>query len=257
MKYFLSILTSCLISILFCVVAFDKFEIKNNKIVLKEKTKIYKPEIIYFDYDNTIEDNSKWQDDFNYAVKQNLNEQQLQELNKVKLDADKWVFIRKNFTKEIIDKIEVDNNEAKLKHHYVPVVGSREFLETSNLYDIDTYVVSQRWDKALNKLVDRANLRKYFKNFYGTGTFAGLQKPQPEFTEAILKDVKGKGKKCWMIGDARSDVKTAQQLGCLAFIISNEEKKEIIETYGSLIGKKVFFVSYNSLSYLLSNLVLV
>ena len=109
---------------------------------------------------------------------------------------------------------------------------------------------------ALNKLIDMVKLRKYFKHLYCSGTFEGLQKPQPEFAEAILKDTKGKGKKCWMIGDARSDVKTAQQLGCLAFIISNEEKKEIIETYGDLVDKKVFFVSYNSLSYLLSSLVL-
>ena len=250
MKYILNTIFSVLLTLI-CLFYFSKY-LNNNSI----ESQIYKPEMIYFDYDNTIEDNSNWKEDLNYALKKNLDKETMNKINKIQLDADKWTWVKNNLSKETFDKIQIDNNLSKIQRPYSSIIGAMGFLETALLFGVDTYVVSQRWDIALNKLVDRANLRKYFKNFYGTGTFAGLQKPQHEFTEAVLKDTNGKGKKCWMIGDARSDVKTAQQLGCLAFIISDEEKKEIKETYGDLIGKKVFFVSYNSLSYLLSSLIL-
>ena len=250
MKKIFAILLSVICSVVVCCLIYIEVLDKNHN------NNIYQPEIIYFDYDNTIEDNSNWKEDLNYALKKNLDKATMNKINKIQLDADKWTWVKNNLSKETFDKIQIDNNLSKIQRTYSPIIGAMGFLETALLFGVDTYVVSQRWDIALNKLVDRANLRKYFKNFYGTGTFAGLQKPQPEFAEAILKDTNGKGKKCWMIGDARSDVKTAQQLGCLAFIISNEEKKEITETYGDLIGKKVFFVSYQSLSYLLSSLIL-
>ena len=235
-KTILNVCLSVVLSI-FCICALYLKVIKKSSI----KDNIYLPEVIYMDYDNTIEDNSNWKEDLNYALKKNLDKETMNKINKIQLDADKWTWVKNNLSKETFDKIQIDNNLSKIQRTYSPIIGAMGFLETALLFGVDTYVVSQRWDIALNKLVDRANLRKYFKNFYGTGTFAGLQKPHPEFAEAILKDTNGKGKRCWMIGDARSDVKTAQQLGCLAFIISNEEKKEITETYGDLIGKKVFF----------------
>ena len=249
MKGLLKVFTSIILSVCVCVIVCFKFIDKHSI-----NKNIYTPEIIYFDYDNTVEDNSNWKEDLYYALRKNIDADTFKKVDEIKLDADKWAYVKNNLSKEIFDKIQVDNNLSKIKREYKPIIGANEFLETASLLNIDLYIVSQRWDYALNKLVDRADLRKYFKNLYGTDTFKGLQKPQPEFAEAILNDAKSKGKKCWMIGDAKSDVKTSQQLGCLAFIISNAEKKEILEAYGDLINKKVFFASYSSLSYLLSNL---
>ena len=212
------------------------------------------PEVIYMDYDNTIEDNSKWKEDMDYALKKNFTPEQLKPIDAIAVNHEKWDFIRKNYGEEYIHKLETDTNIAKMTHKDAHITGVDEFLETTLMSGIETHIVSQRHHQYVNKLLDRSNLRKYFKGVYGAGE--SLRKSRPEFTEFVLKEVNGKGKKCWMIGDASVDIDTALGLGCLAFVISDEQKISINKKYKDLINKQVFLVSYNSLSYILSTLVL-
>ena len=116
------------------------------------------------------------------------------------------------------------------------------------------YIVSQKSGQGLRDELAKNEIGKFFKSAFGTLDFGMAQKPTAEFTNAVLTKVKAKSKESWMIGDRNSDVLTALNFNGKAFIIDKGEASKIVETNNDLIGKKIFFASYNRLYKLVKTL---
>ena len=74
-----------------------------------------------------------------------------------------------------------------------------------------------------------------------------IHKPMKEFTDKIVELENLQNKKIWMIGDTINDVITAQNFGCIALIVDDVSRDIIVERYGNLIGKEIFFTTHKNI----------
>jgi len=218
------------------------------------------PDVVFFDYDGTIADNSKYLvKAFNYALKCNFDKRKdkklLAEIKKIKKDSDRWIHIKDNCEKEVFAKCNEDYDVYLSKQRMCKIRHVVDILKLFKKYNIKMNVVSQKRGNGLRDELQKANLMpKYFENAYGTLDFDDLQKPSKEFLDKVKEHSKTKTKTCWMIGDRCSDVITALNMGGKAFIIDKTEYEKIKENYDDLIGKKIFFTSYRRLIKLIKKL---
>lgn len=98
-----------------------------------------------------------------------------------------------------------------MKCDFVP--GARDFLESS-YRKLDLYIASGTPDEEMQRIIDGRQLRKYFKEVYGTPM------KKAEIVEHILS-MHGYGRdEVLFVGDAGTDMKAAQDTG-LVFIGRN------------------------------------
>lgn len=207
------------------------------------------PEAVFFDYDGTICDNSKYLvKAFNYALKLNFDKKKdklvLKKIKKIKKDSEKWAYIKQYCATEVFVKCNEDYDRyiSKQKLHLVRNVMM--LIKLFYRYNIPMFVISQKRGDGLREELQRAKLDKYFQKAYGTLDFGELQKPSKEYVEMVISDSKTKTKYCWMIGDRCSDATVGIHMNCPVFIIDRSEAKKIHEEYNDLIGKQIFFTSY-------------
>lgn len=218
------------------------------------------PECVFFDYDGTIINNSKYLvKAFNYALKCNFNKKKdkkiLNEIKKIKKDSDKWNYIKTNCSNEIFAKCNTDYDIYLSSQRLCKIRGVENVLKKLKKLNIPMYVISQKRGDGLREELKKAKLMpKYFVNAYGTLDFKELQKPSKEYVDAVRTDSKTKSKSCWMIGDRCSDVITGINMNGKAFIIDKGEFNKINQEFNDEIGKKIFFTSYRRLEKLIKKL---
>ena len=206
------------------------------------------PDVVFFDYDGTISDNAEYLvKAFNYAIRKNLDKKTRKEIAKIKKDSEQWQYIKKHCKKEIFAKCNADYDVYLSKQNFRAMKNSYKLLRLLKKYEIPMYIVSQKSGQGLRDELAKNEIGKFFKSAFGTLDFGMAQKPTEEFTDAVLTKVRAKSKESWMIGDRNSDVLTALNFNGKAFIIDKSEANKIVETNGNLIGRKIFFASYNRL----------
>ena len=206
------------------------------------------PDVVFFDYDGTISDNAKYLvKAFNYAINKNLDKKTKKEVKKIKKDSEQWQYIKKHCSNEVFTKCNADYDVYLSKQNFRAIRNSYKLLRLLKRYEIPMYIVSQKSGQGLRDELAKNEIGKFFKSAFGTLDFGMAQKPTEEFTDAVLKQVRAKSKESWTIGDRNVDVLTALNFNGKAFIIDKGEANNIIESNGLLIGKKIFFASYNRL----------
>ena len=209
------------------------------------------PEVVFFDYDGTISDNSKYLiKAFNYALKKNFNKKKdkevLKNIKKINKDDEKWKYIKQNCSLQIFEKCNSDYGYFLSQKKMKKVRGVLKMLKLLKKYSIKAFVVSQKDGKSLREELLKAGLlNKYIEDAYGTLDFGELQKPSLEFINEVIKQTKTKTKKKWVIGDSYSDVLTCLNMNnSKGFIIDKKDYEKITNEQKDIIGEKIFFTSY-------------
>ncbi len=207
------------------------------------------PEVVFFDYDGTICDNSKYLvKAFNYAVKINFDKKKdkliLKEIKKIKKDSEKWVYIKQKCSSDVFAKCNKDYDTYISNQKFNLIQNVMKIIKLLKRYNIPMFIISQKRGDGLREELEKAKLNKYFQNTYGTLDFDELQKPSKDFIEKVQKHSKTNKKKCWMIGDRYSDVISGIHMNSMVFIINKNDAKKIYEDFPDLIGKQIFFTSY-------------
>ena len=159
------------------------------------------PEVVFFDYDGTISDNSKYLiKAFNYALKKNFNKKKdkdvLKNIKKINKDDEKWKYIKQNCSLQIFEKCNSDYGYFLSQKKMKKVRGVLKMLKLLKKYSIKAFVVSQKDGKSLREELLKAGLlNKYIEDAYGTLDFGELQKPSLEFINEVIKQTKTKTKK--------------------------------------------------------------
>ena len=212
------------------------------------------PDAVFFDYDGTISDNSKYLiKAFKYALKQNFDKKKdkklLNEIKKIKNDSDKWLYIKNHCDIQIFEKCNKDYGIFLSTQKMKKIKGVLKFLKLLKKYKIKVFVISLKDGKGLREELLKAGLlNKYIQDAYGTLDFGDLQKPSIEFLNAVENETKTKSKKKWVVGDSYSDVLTALNMkNSKVFIIDKKDYNKIIENYAKLIGERIFFSSHDRL----------
>jgi len=207
------------------------------------------PDAVFFDYDGTICNNSKYLvKAFNYAVKMNFDKKKdaiiLKAVKKIKKDSEKWSYIKQNCPMEVFTKCNEDYDEYISSKKLCLVRNVKKVIKLFYKYNIPMFVVSQKRGDGLREELRRSKLINYFSKAYGTLDFDELQKPSKEYIDAVLKDSKMEGKRCWMIGDRHSDVIAGLNMNGNIFIIDKNDMGKIYNENSDLIGSRIFFTSY-------------
>ena len=211
-----------------------------------------KPDAVFFDYDGTISDNSKYLvKAFNYTIKVNFDKKKdkklIKAIKKIKKDSEKWSYIKKNCPLKVFAKCNEDYDNYIARQKICIVKGILNVLKFFKKHNIPMMVVSQKRGDGLRNELKRVKLDKYFVKAYGTLDFGEAQKPSKEFVNSVRKDSKTKTKFCWMIGDRCSDVETGLNMNGVIFIIDDGEAEKIYKEHADKIGKKIFFTKYRTL----------
>lgn len=226
------------------------FFIKKRKLndlsVIKQK-----PDVVIFDYDGTINDNKKY---FKPCSKYILNKVFTKaEREKIKREYPKfdiliYDYFEANFSKEKMNNALKANDEFFENHKIKTMPYVKKLIHFLSKNKVDELVVSQKYGVGLRNDLNKLNLTKYFKNIYGSLDFGEeIHKPMKEFTDKIVELENLQNKKLWMIGDTINDVITAQNFGCIALIVDDISYDLIVERYGGLIGKEIFFTTHKNI----------
>ena len=226
---------------------FFKKRIKLNDLsVIKQK-----PNVVIFDYDGTINDNKKY---FKPCSKYILNKVfTKEEREKIKREYPKfdiliYDYFEANFSKEKMNASLKANDEFFENHKIKTMKGVKKLIKYLSQQNIDMLVVSQKYGDGLRGDLHKIKLTHFFKNIYGSLDFGvEIHKPIKQFTDKIVELENLKGKKMWMIGDTINDVITAQNFGCIALIVDDISYDLIVERYGNLIGKEIFFTTHKNI----------
>jgi len=116
-------------------------------------------------------------------------------------------FLKKQITEEEVNKI-ADKFSKLVVEKVIEsewVKGAKEFLE-KYYKKINLYIISGTPQEELELIVDKKNMRKYFKGVYGTPI------TKPVHFKRIISENKYDVKKLIYIGDSLSDMKNAQEV---------------------------------------------
>lgn len=107
--------------------------------------------------------------------------------------------------------------ERVMKCAFVP--GAHDFLE-GNYLKYDMFIASGTPDDEMNRIIDGRNLRKYFKDIYGTPM------KKPEIIKSILDQYGWVPDEVIFVGDAGTDLNAAKETG-LFFVGRSTTENEI------------------------------
>ena len=115
-------------------------------------------------------------------------------------------FLKKQISEEEVNKIAEVFSKLVVKKVIESelVKGTKEFLE-KYYKKIDLYIVSGTPQEELEYIVDKKNMRKYFKGVYGSPI------TKPEHFNRLISENSYDIKKTIYIGDSLSDMKNAQE----------------------------------------------
>lgn len=219
MKYFLLLL-------LFCISA---------------NAKIVKPDVIFFDFDGTISDNTQQLGfAFKMALKKHgFNESDLIKIIESELQGDyytPWEMAEKQLTKTEFIAMEKDYHKYYFDlvktEMYKEVEGVRNFLEFCKKEKIPMIILSGRDGFAVRNEAKYRDWNKYFAGIYGEWDFDNFVKPQIEALQMAAKKSHIKYKTCWYIGDTNTDIQMAINAKCEAIYVGNP--KLITKRYDKL-----------------------
>ena len=223
--------------LVFCIAKINKPE--NN-------SKIYKPDIVFFDYNGTLYDDKKI---FDEGCEKYCKW-------KTKSQAEQFAKASTNKKKDLIIKLLGSDVLKQVYSHFATskfakVQGAEDILIELTKKKIKTYVLSRSDGTKLRKWLTDGNLLHYFNDVYGKNDFSNLIKPNKDFADKIKEVVRLKNQKCWMIGDSEQDIIMAKNLGCKSVIVDNFE--EIKQNYKYLIDKNVLSMKYSEILNLIKN----
>ena len=160
------------------------------------------PDIIYFDYDGTINDNDKYiKPALQYAIQEGFTKDQQRFFNQIK-EIKENIFIIFDFIyafnlyKPIVSRYD----EFLLRQKFKPVKNSIKALEFFKRNNIKMAITSTKYKGVLQTEVKKLNLDKYFIKLYGSNDVRYGNKPSKEFVNFVEKDLKmPKDYNCWNI----------------------------------------------------------
>lgn len=187
--------------------------------------KIEKPELIIFDWDNTLVD--AW-----YPIHFALQET-LRRFNKPTWDINETKqrvhhSLRDSFPTHFaghsLDEVTQVYRDAykALQHTITPLANANESLELLRNQGIAMAIVSNKHSIPLNHEITVLNWHPYFIKIIGSGDIAE-DKPSAKTVEAVLEVKKASPEKIWFVGDAITDVETAKNFGCISVLYGNED----------------------------------
>jgi HAD superfamily hydrolase (TIGR01549 family) len=208
MKYFLLLLLCC----------------------ISANAKIVKPDVIFFDFDGTISDNTQQLGfAFKMAIKKHgFGDNDLIKIIEYELKGDfytPWEMAEKQLTKTEFIAMEKDYHKYYFDlvktEMYSEVEGVRNFLEFCKKEKIPMIILSGRDGNAVRKETEYRDWNKYFAGIYGERDFGNFVKPQIESLQMAAQKSNIKYKTCWYIGDTNTDIQMAINADCDAFYVGN------------------------------------
>ena len=244
------------ISLIFFV--FFSFSGYNSVVAWNNVNKIYEkvnflPDVVYFDYDGTINDNDKYiKPALKYAIDTSLTKDQKRFYKHIKDDFDVFDFL---YTFNLYDKAISKYDAFLLEKKFKPVKDVINFFDALKQKNVKMVVASAKYKKGLKTEIENRGISNYFVKLYGSNETRYYNKPSKEYTNKIEKELKLKsGYKCWNFGDTKTDVVMGRNFGCITFMIDTKDKKRILEAYKEEIDKTIFFVKYQDMIKLLEKI---
>lgn len=223
--------------------------------VLDKKTKVTKPKIILFDWDNTLVDSL---DIIHTAISDAFKKFQLTPLTREEFMNGSHIsgreFIRQYFPEEHhIEAMQVFRSayDTLSKEKLILLADAEETLRAVKGKGIKMAIVSNKGKVSLVKELERAGLTDYFLTIVGSGDLE-VDKPSPEPALKALKDIGADpSHEVWFVGDSAVDMETAHRANCLPVFFGDDDYTA--DHYKSW-QPKVHFLNHKELIKYLSSL---
>jgi len=220
------------------------------------------PDVIFFDWDGTISDNSE---NLSFAFGNALLKYGItkDELNMIR-DNERngnieyiWEWAEKRFDKKTFDAMEkhyhyLYREVAKINYTLLPNVI--DFLEVVKKKNIPAMVISNRNGTAVRLEAKKNDLTKYFNNIFGEHDFKGVVKPNINYTKYVAEKSGLKYNSCWMIGDGETDIEQGVVSNCKIFFVGRDVVIDKNDKYKKLVKDGVVIkTNYKELLHFLIN----
>lgn len=187
--------------------------------------KISAPEVVIFDWDNTLID--AW-DPIHYAIQATLRKynKPTWPLSETKVRIHRSIrdtipqYFPESSPEEVAEAYrsaykEVQDQIAPLAH----VMKTIDLLRRNKVY---IAIISNKQNVILNNEINNLGWRQFFDIIIGAGDLKE-DKPSRITVDEVLKHKKVPTEKIWFIGDSITDMETAYNSGCLPVLFGNEE----------------------------------
>ena len=195
--------------------------------------KISTPEIVIFDWDNTLVD--AWEP-IHYAIQATLRafNKPTWPLSETKIRIHRSIrdTIPQYFPEYSEEEVttvyrnaykEVQNSIKPLEH----AIKTLDLLRSTH---IEIAIISNKQNTLLNKEIDTLGWREFFYIILGSGDLEE-DKPSKITVEEALKQKNVSTDKIWFIGDSPTDMETAYNSGCLPVLFGNREYMDSLYTH--------------------------
>ena len=192
--------------------------------------KITIPEIVIFDWDNTLV--NAWEP-IHYAIQATLTKfnKPTWPISETKIRIHRSIrdTIPKYFPESSIEEVSTVYREAykEVQDKIEPLAHALDIIQFFKARNVFISIISNKQNILLNKEIDKLNWTKYFDIILGAGDLAE-DKPSKITVEEVLKHYKSPTKNIWFIGDSPTDMETAYNTNCLPILFGNEEYDEAL-----------------------------
>ena len=204
-----------------------------------------KPEVIFFDWDGTIVENSDFVECLakslfkHFPIKEHSNIADFEKVIDMAFrgglaakDSVTYLYGKTDYNIDDILKFMIHGS-----HGFTPKVSTRagviDVIRDIHKKNIPMCIVSNRDGVSLKKEVDQLELTQYFDEVLSFDCI-GKPKPQPDIIYHAMKLLKMEEtllSRCWLIGDTMSDIGCAINSGVIPFFVGTETEmtEECIE----------------------------
>lgn len=204
------------------------------------------PDVIFFDWDGTISDNSE---NLSFAfgnalLKYGITKDELHMIRDNERNGNVdyiWEWAESRFDKKTFDAMErhyhyLYKEVSRINYTLVPQVVS--VLQELQKRHIPAIVISNRNGDAVRLEAKKNNLTRYFKGIFGEHDFKGVLKPNIDFMKLAAKKAGIKYESCWIIGDGETDIEQGFISGCKIFFVGREVVLNKGTRYKELVANK-------------------
>ena len=202
-------------------------------IVKNTHHKINIPEIVIFDWDNTLV--NAWEP-IHYAVQATLTKfnKPTWPISETKIRIHRSIrdTIPKYFPEHSIEEVSsvYRNAYKEVQDQIEPLEHALEIIKLFKANNVFISIISNKQNILLNKEITKLGWNTYFDLIIGAGDLEE-DKPSKLTVEAVLKHKKVPTDKIWFIGDSPTDMETAYNTNCLPILFGNEEYNESLYSH--------------------------
>ena len=195
--------------------------------ILVQNIKLNRPELIIFDWDNTLVDSLELICD---SMRETFTKFSLSPMSnseyKKHIHMCSRSFIKKHFPKEPHDevrKVFIDSYRQLAEENITLLPEAKETLEAIKNKDIKMAIVSNKNKILLSMELAKLGLEEYFLSIVGSGDLEE-DKPSPLPVFKALKDLGVKpSQEVWLVGDSVTDMAAAHNSQCLPVFFGTDD----------------------------------